>query len=438
MTTRDDLDRRLHAWLSTSEWEREPEHLLGEVLARTARTRRRPAWQIPERWFSMSAISSRFAPVAPIPWRAVGLAALLLLAIIAGALAIAGSHPFRPAPPFGLAANGSLAFSRDGDVLLLDRLGGTPATILGGPANDMAPQFSPDGSHLLILRDGGGAGQSLVWTRYDGSEARVILDGVGQVGWAEIAPRGDVVAVEIDSEPGILRVVPTDGSGSRQIDTGLPTVRNPIFRPTTGDQLTFEGWDEAGDRGIYLVNRDGTGLVRLELDPGFQDDRYYPENHDFYFNRPVWTADGARLAYHTLEPDDTSPAGPGFRIHIADVGGDGRVSNERILEFDPAMDDEFDLTWLPTGNSFIYQSLEGDEHRLWLADLDAADPPRDLGVVGFDGIAYGVSPDGTKILVALGVPGKAEPSIRMIDLASLDAETIDLGGSDVVWQRTAP
>jgi hypothetical protein len=47
MTARDDFDGLLSAWFDDDAPGREPEHLLGQVLARTARTRRRPAWLVP-------------------------------------------------------------------------------------------------------------------------------------------------------------------------------------------------------------------------------------------------------------------------------------------------------------------------------------------------------------------------------------------------------
>ena len=49
MTTHDDFDRRLTAWLEATAPAREPESLAERVLARTAATRRRPAWAILER-----------------------------------------------------------------------------------------------------------------------------------------------------------------------------------------------------------------------------------------------------------------------------------------------------------------------------------------------------------------------------------------------------
>lgn len=92
MTARDDLDRRLAAWFEADAAPREPEHLLGQVLARTARTRRRPAWRVPERWIPMSTITTRTAEVPRVPWRLVGVAALLVLGLVIGAVLVAGGR----------------------------------------------------------------------------------------------------------------------------------------------------------------------------------------------------------------------------------------------------------------------------------------------------------------------------------------------------------
>src|SRR5512145_2997152 len=98
MTVRDDLDRHVAAWLATDAPTSPPEHLLDDVLARTARTRRRAAWRIPERWIPMSAITSRLATPPGVPWRTIAVAAVLI-ALIAGALLVAGSLRNRVPPP---------------------------------------------------------------------------------------------------------------------------------------------------------------------------------------------------------------------------------------------------------------------------------------------------------------------------------------------------
>ena len=64
------------------------------------RMRQRPGWTFPERWLPMADItrSRAFAP-AP-PWRLIALA-LVVLALVVGALLYAGSRQQRVPPPFG-------------------------------------------------------------------------------------------------------------------------------------------------------------------------------------------------------------------------------------------------------------------------------------------------------------------------------------------------
>ena len=51
-----------------------------DILSRTAVTRQRPGWTFIERWLPVSAITGRLTAGSPVPWRALALAALLLMA----------------------------------------------------------------------------------------------------------------------------------------------------------------------------------------------------------------------------------------------------------------------------------------------------------------------------------------------------------------------
>jgi hypothetical protein len=81
------------------------------IVQRTERMRQRPAWTFPERWLPMSAVTSRAAAAPRFPLRIVGVVALLLIALIVGAVLFAGSQRHLPAP-FGLAASGRVAYAR--------------------------------------------------------------------------------------------------------------------------------------------------------------------------------------------------------------------------------------------------------------------------------------------------------------------------------------
>ena len=73
------------------------------LLARTARSRQRPAWVFPERWLPMD-IATRPVRATAVPWRLIGALALAVL-IAAAALAIYIGSRARVPEPFGVAAS---------------------------------------------------------------------------------------------------------------------------------------------------------------------------------------------------------------------------------------------------------------------------------------------------------------------------------------------
>lgn len=437
MNERTDLDRLLTAWLTADAPIREPEPLLGVILARTARTRRRAAWRIPERWFPVSTITTRVAGASRFPWRTVGVIALLVLALAVGAVLIVGSRG-KPVPaPFGPAGNGHIAYSVNGDILTADSPTGTPRALIAGATFDSGPVYSPDGSRFIFIRGQMDSTAAEMWVAgADGANPRR-LAATPNIGWAEWSPRSDVVAVSLDGDRSVVRMVKTDGSGYTDIKTGLNAADNPIFRPSDGGQVAFRGMSTDGTWGIYMIDRDGANMQRLDLDPGFATDPEYAVNSDNYFYGPTWSPDGTRLLYYTLEPDPESPAGPGFRVHLADVSAAGAVTHDKKLEFARTADDEFAPGWLPSGTGIIYQSVDGSTHREFVVDLSAGSLPRDLGVIGSDYIGTVISPDGRQVVLSVPSAASDKPTSLAVDLTTLATTPLATGGDDLVWQRTA-
>jgi hypothetical protein len=436
MTTRGDFDRHLAAWFEASAPSSEPEPLLGQVLARTARTRRRPAWRIPERWIPMSAITTRSAKVSQIPWRIVGLIALLAVALIGGALLIAGTRRPPLPPPFGAAGDGKLVYSVDGDIFVRESPTATNSALLTGATIDEVPVMSYDGSRFVFTRHTSGSLAGLWIANADGSAQQRLDLPFSTISWIDWAPTGTDLYVANENGQRSMAIVPTDGSPSTTLDLGVP-VQVPSHRPGHDDQILFKGQGVSGDWGFYLVGRDGVDPQRLDLDPGFQSDTDYRTHRDEYFSGAAWASDGRRLLYYTLEPAPTSAAGPGFRIHLAEIGPAGEVLSDRILESDPSHDDEFNASWLPTEDSILFQIVEGNRHTLAIASLrDALGPARDLGVHGADWISSIIAPDGQSVIVAVpAVPGGRQ-SMSIVDLASLTDTPLAVE-PDVTWQRVA-
>lgn len=299
-------------------------------------------------------------------------------------------------------------------------------------------RLDPDQRTVIVLHyylriDGA---RSLWAVGADGSQSIQLAGPFATIpGWIEWSPQADVIALTLDEDPSTIRMVRTDGSGMTTIQTGLAVAWNPIFRPPDGRQLTFAGEDASGTRGIYLVDRDGANLRRLELDPGFETDQYYAENRPYYFDAPSWSVDGSKLTYHTLEPAGDSQAGPGFRIHLAEVDPVAAVTAERILEFDPATDDEFDATQLPTGDAMLYQTMEGTVHRLWFVGTSPGAVPHDLGIQTSAWIGHQLSPEGREVHAFLD-DGSGTVVVQHLNLASGPITTL-AAGDDLSWQRTA-
>ena len=74
---------------------------------------------------------------------------LIALLVAAAALAIATVGAHRPAPPFGLAANGLIAFDRDGAIVIA-RPDGTEISEVTTIPDARGPVYAPDGSRFAF------------------------------------------------------------------------------------------------------------------------------------------------------------------------------------------------------------------------------------------------------------------------------------------------
>lgn len=430
MTARDDFDRHLSTWLDDRAPVREPELLLGRVLARTARTRRRPVWLIPERWIPMSAITSRLATPSRVPWRTVGLAALLIIVLIVGAILIAGSRQRALPPPFGPAANGELIYSDGGHIYVRDTLAGTSRLLLGGQASDVGVSFSQDGTSVGFLRivdplDPNPSVADLWVADADGSNARRIAGPFTDPAWYEWSPDGDAIVMQ--STIGGLAttsVVATDGSGTGTIDTQFPAL-TPTVRPGNDQQILFRG-KEQGVQGLYLANRQGGAPVKLALAAGGLGTLDDP--NDPRFAVAAWSPDGRQIAYQLISDD-----GQGLQVRVADIDPSGKVLKEATIG-DPSSASEFGPTWLPTGDGLVYDRVVDGTVGLWTVGTAAGSVPRDLHESGPGLEIMGVSPDGTKVISIVG----DDRQVMVSDLASGTSTRADFSFDDIVaWQRAA-
>ena len=267
MTLNDGFDRTVSDWLDEQAGRGAPRYL-DEVLARTTRTRQRPAWSSLERWLPV-AITFR-ARLAPMP-RPLWILALIAVLALAAALLVLASAGQRRLPHFGTAANGGIAFVDGGDLKVAGPDGTTIRSLISLPAGAGAMSYSPDGTRLVYRTDE--AAPSIIVVDADGTRATSVASGAsvatdGLIAWSPdsrrvaftglINGRANVVLVNTDGS----RLAPLGQAAGLQ----LRERSHPAWSPD-GQWISFFKPEAQGYIGLYVVHPDGTGEQRLSTSP---------------------------------------------------------------------------------------------------------------------------------------------------------------------------
>jgi Tol biopolymer transport system component len=289
-----------------------------DIVRKTARMRQRPAWTMPERWLPVSVVTSRAFAAPPIPWRVVGVVALLLLALVVGLVVVAGSWRHVP-PPFGPAANGVVAYEAGGDIFTADPVTGVAKAVVTGTQMDLRPVFSGDGTHFVFERTTARyVPGHLIVARSDGTELVVVtpepvagLD-PGPAASAQYIFSPDGTEIALWSRPdagGELWIAQANGSGMRLVDLSI-TVGEAAYRPPNGAELIVTGIGP--QNGIYAIDPK-TGTLRTIVP--------FTDGVGVGFVRV--SPDGSRLAYVSGTPD----GGPSSsRVHVTLMDGTNDVT----------------------------------------------------------------------------------------------------------------
>jgi hypothetical protein len=141
-----ELDRNLAGWFSSAGADYVPHGLLDDVftVTRTARQRRGAI----ARLLAAAVEAWRMPTILRVAPRQLFYLAILALLVVATVVAI-GSVGHRPAPPFGLAANGLVAFDRDGAIVIA-RPDGTELSVVTSIPDARGPVYAPDGSRFAF------------------------------------------------------------------------------------------------------------------------------------------------------------------------------------------------------------------------------------------------------------------------------------------------
>jgi hypothetical protein len=426
MTLNDGFERTVSDWLDEQAGHGMPGYL-DEVLSRTTRTRQRPAWSSLERWLPVDLTAQTRSFARPTLGKAL-LVAAILVALFGIAIAV-GSRVQRVPQPFGLAANGQIAYKADGDIFVADSDGTHAHAVISGPSDDFAVGYTRNGTQLMFLRKVSTHEATLMIAAPDGSGVRALVkEPLTDATWFDWSPDSRSLAV-VHTADGVrvISIVDTENGTMRKLDVnGLHVDYWVAFRAGKTSELLFGSRTGSGARqeaGIYSIQADGSGLTPVV--PAVMG----PVEYMGVDLAP----DGRTLTYWRWE----SPTLPG-RIHRLDM----TTKRDTELRFDPSDYGEGGLSHSPDGSQVLLgrngTAFGPGAGQIMIAPADAMRPGIPVGRLydkDNEEAVYGFSPDGKTVFVtfageapqffdaATGAPRQG-PSTKSVECCS--------------WQRLAP
>jgi Tol biopolymer transport system component len=419
MTTDERFGRNLSAWLQEDGAHRVPDHL-AEVLVKTTATRQRPWWSSPERWLPMdTTLSTR-----QLPMRGVGrlvLVALLILAFVLTIIAVGARRQALP-EPFGLARNGALVTTHDGDIFTVDPRTSEQAVLIGGAPYDFGAVYSRDGTKLVFLRSEGrpssvpGVPVTLtMWVaNADGSDLRALTPLTLNLDWFDWSPDGTRIAYVADKQLWVVDVA----SGARHRVVGTGPIHFPTWLPPDGSEIVFRG--ETMSPAIWAIPADGSGKRRVLSKQ--------PASNEADFGTIAVAPDGRRIAFTRWSENVPDVADNGWlpRVFVLDIetGAEIQLPTERGTG-------QVGGAYSPDGKLVAYARIyRTGGFQLVVANADGSGHERTIGDKwpskpdGSDVRAtWAFTPDGTGLVVRYGNDDNGNTYLMPLD----GSTPVDLG-----------
>lgn len=449
MTLDDRLRRRVETRLDELADAHFPDYV-HDVLALTARMRQRPAWSFPATWLAIEPGSTRLA-MASFPWRSIALLALAALAGVALAVALASTRPRLP-EPFGPAANGIIAFARNGDIYVVDGVDDRPRVLVGGPEDDGTPIFSPDGTRLLFVRTVRHNPFLMVVASDGGDPVELLREPLIEPTSLVWSPDGRSIAIAsmVRASPRVS-IAAADGSGARVLELGM-IADSPTWRPPDGRELLVRGRNADGVWDLFRVDvRSGTlHPLGLGRDEATRADELLVA--DQRLQNAAWSPDGALIAYEAIDEarggttrlwqvDGVERA---RLIHVVSADGTG----DRVLDASAPEVEQLLPRWSPDGLRLLVAQRRALPNRpadeWWWGVIDA-DGGRAVELGSRFQVLEGQAdwaPDGRRVISVVGAPWMGSPTdqtVRLLDPATGEEVELDWTSTDrPAWQRLAP
>jgi len=315
--------------------------------------------------------------------------------------------------------------------------GGTPRRFTSADARDSFPRWSPDGSRIAFLSNR--SGKSQVWTiSVDGGEATQVTDlpeGVTFFAWS---PDGSTLALVSKTEAAQLEKRDEDEGEEEKSDVVritrirfradgvsgflddkhthiwcVPAAGGDPWQVTSGDfNDAWPVWSPGGHEIAFVSNRtedrEFNTVSEIWAVPARGGEaRPIATGNDADFGRPVWSVDGAAIAFAGHRQPESGGA-IDSQVWVADGGtirclteGLGRTVGDAGIN-DTCAPANPGLAWTPDGWIYFQVSDSGNTH-VYRVPAAGGDPSL---VVGGQRrvLDFSVSPDGSRIAFVAGDP----------------------------------
>ena len=224
--------------------------------------------------------------------------------------------------------NGKLAYHDNGDVysINLDATGRTRLTTHAG--DDWAARWSPDGQRIAFLSHRDSASAVYVMNADGTSQTRLTEPTSGELTRATWSPDGRRLAFTIDRD---IWMVDSDGSDLVRVTTGA-NVQHLDWSPD-GSEIAFT----AGDDGIDAMRPDGTD--RRTIIPPDAAQPFSPGA----IQAPDWSPDGSQITYTVYYECDGDACG---EVYTAKEDG----TQQTVIAEEWTAEGDFDPpSWSPDG-----------------------------------------------------------------------------------------
>ena len=291
----------------------------------------------------------------------------------------------------------------DGYVVHID--GVAPVSV--GTVDTVAYSALPPGVHALQVENMKGNCDVV-----GPAEVQIAVD-------QEITARLDVhcgwLLVQTCCDPGFaLQRVTADGQQRILVSRQVPYVDGAVFSPD-GKKIAFNAYVGSLDSGsfeIFVMNRDGSGLLQLTQSPGV----------DW---APAWSPDGSKIVFVSIRAGDVFPV-----VHVMNADG----SNVQALTLEAA--NETSPIWSPDGGTIFYVAIVNGNYDIWRMDPDGTNRHQlTPAVYHYDHPE--LSPDGSQIVFA-SHRGTNYELYLMSSAGVGEQQLTDFPGATNSWPRWSP